>query len=184
MSPRRASLIGAALLAYLLFIPFPSACSAAEGKEAAGPVPPARADAYGDPLPPGALLRLGTVRWRACARFLAFTPDGKTLVTGEMNADRVIRFWDAATGRETGMLRPPSHVTAFALAPDGKSAAMNTGWESKGVVFVSVPDGKELRRIEDASTYFHFLCFSPDGKSLAGVGNDGVVRVWDAANGK
>ncbi|HVS38879.1 MAG TPA: PQQ-binding-like beta-propeller repeat protein [Gemmataceae bacterium] len=143
-----------------------------------------RTDSHGDPLPAGALLRLGTVRWRACARFLAFTPDGKTLVTGEMNGDKVIRFWDAATGRETAMFRPPSAVTAFALARDGKSLALNAGWETKGVVFVSIPDGKELRRIDDESTYFHFLCFSPDGKSLAGVGNDGVVRVWDPANGK
>ncbi len=48
---------------------------------------------------------------------------------------------------------------------------------------MSVPDGKELRRIEDLSTYFPLLCYSSDGKLLAGVGNDGVVRVWEAANG-
>ena len=89
MSPRRAPLVLASLLSLI-----PSTAFAADE--------PARTDAHGDPLPAGALLRLGTVRWRAFARFLAFTPDGKTLVTceGLGQQESVFRRWDAATGAE------------------------------------------------------------------------------------
>ena len=106
-----------------------------------------RTDAHGDPLPPDALLRLGTVRWRACARFLAFTPDGKTLVTGEYPPASVIRCWDVATGKETGSFAVDGGLFAVALAPDGKTLAVS---ESQGIVFRSVPDGKLVRRLQPA----------------------------------
>jgi WD40 repeat protein len=184
MSLYRAPLFATASLTCLLCLWQSGGSFVAEVEAASPEAKPARTDAYGDPLPPGALMRLGTVRWRVCANFLSFLPDGKTLVTGERVTNHVFRFWDAATGRDVGVYRPTSYVTAFALAPDGKSMALNLRLESKGIAFVSIPDGKQLRRIAEASTYFHYLCFSPDGKKLAGVGDDGVVRVWDAADGK
>src|SRR5271155_2795029 len=58
-------------------------------------------DAYGDPLPPGALFRLGTQRLRHGAiTSLAWSPDGKWVASaaglGNVNSARV---WDAATGK-------------------------------------------------------------------------------------
>ncbi|HTU90740.1 MAG TPA: sigma-70 family RNA polymerase sigma factor [Gemmataceae bacterium] len=56
----------------------------------------ARKDRYGDPLPPGALARLGTVRQRAPDSHLAVTADGKEIVA--VGDDLTVRRFDAQTG--------------------------------------------------------------------------------------
>src|SRR5262245_21335771 len=58
-----------------------------------------RVDAYGDPLPPGAVARLGTMRFRHSDEIVAcgFSPDG-TQVVSASHSDGV-RLWDRATGR-------------------------------------------------------------------------------------
>src|SRR5712692_508486 len=59
-----------------------------------------KTDALGDALPPGALARLGTVRWRAGSPVIlaAFSPDGRSLIT--LGQDFSVQVWDAATGKE------------------------------------------------------------------------------------
>jgi hypothetical protein len=61
-----------------------------------------RRDQYGDPLPPRAVARLGTVRLRppVPASVLAFSPDGKTLASGgtdQVPDDHTVYLWDAVT---------------------------------------------------------------------------------------
>src|SRR5690349_6713921 len=61
-------------------------------------------DLHGDPLPDGAVARLGTARLRALCGSIHFAPDGKTLVG--IDAGRVVRTWDAISGspRESHIL--------------------------------------------------------------------------------
>src|SRR5947199_1210 len=62
-----------------------------------------RLDLFGDPLPPGALRRLGTVRFRQeYVHDMAFTPDGKSLVVS--SAARLIQ-WEVATGKPLRIIR-------------------------------------------------------------------------------
>src|SRR2546422_10573065 len=68
---------------------------------------PSRIDRFGDPLPSGALMRIGTIRYRAGASInkAAISPDGKSLAAAHEGGITVIEL---ATGRsrplrETGV---------------------------------------------------------------------------------
>src|SRR5262245_43749873 len=63
----------------------------------------AKLDNYGDPLPPGAVERLGTIRLQAKGGF-AWMPDGKSLVTASGGR---IWFWNVADGRPLRSLPMP-----------------------------------------------------------------------------
>ena len=122
--------------------------------------------------------------WRAFARFLAFTPDGKTLVTceGLGQQESVFRRWDAATGAEP-RLPPRRPGAALRPSPDGKELALQESRASESIVFVRASDGKELRRIADTPPLMR-VCYSPDGGLLAGVENNGAVHIWSVVNGE
>src|SRR5262245_55110367 len=69
-------------------------------------------------LPPGALAQIGTpwFRYGNTCHVVAFTPDSKVLASS--HGDRIIRLWDAATGKE--IRRLTGHITdvrALAISP-------------------------------------------------------------------
>src|SRR5690349_14041934 len=62
-----------------------------------------RLDLHGDPLPPGAAARLGSVRFHHEGSIIgtAFSPDGKIIVAAcTDNIRLLLRFWEMATGKE------------------------------------------------------------------------------------
>ena len=71
-------------------------------------------DLYGAPLPAGALVRLGTTRFRHDGRLLAvaYVADGKDLVPP--SDDQTVRRWDAATGKELQRFPAPGFVALSA----------------------------------------------------------------------
>jgi RNA polymerase sigma factor (sigma-70 family) len=150
---------------------------------AAGPAAqPAGTDRYGDPLPPGALARLGTVRWRPgdhAVSALTFTADGKALLSG----GRGIVLWEAATGKP--LRRFGGELAALALSPDGQKVASGGALPGERAIRLwDLKTGKELRRFADHPTFpYASLAFSPDGKALASGGSTGP-QLWDVASGK
>src|SRR4051812_28630778 len=99
------------------------------GSVAAAAAPPARPllDRYGDPLPQGAVARLGAARLRHAWMFaFALLPDNKTVVTA--GGDQTIRFWDLSSGRQVRAVRlAPALSRLCAFSPDGKVLAANEG---------------------------------------------------------
>jgi WD40 repeat protein len=81
----------------------------------------------------------------------------------------------------TTRFRDGNHVTAAALAPDGKTLAVVS---SGGLVrFLEVPSGKELRRFTGPVPSAYLLTFSPDGKVLATGDYSSGVQLWDTRTG-
>jgi WD40 repeat protein len=61
---------------------------------------------------------------------MAFSPDGKTLVSGAGagNEPGVIKLWDVATGKEQATIKGhTSTVICVAFSPDSKTLASGSG---------------------------------------------------------
>jgi RNA polymerase sigma factor (sigma-70 family) len=138
-------------------------------------------DANGDPLPTGAVARLGSVHfWHGdWSTALVFSPDGKLLAASRATPaeeDRV-HVWERSSGKEVYEVR--GNVAAF--SPDGKTLAT----VANGISLWDAATGKQIRRFGGLATS---LAFSPNGKLLAsgyyGNGLKGRVRLWDVETGK
>lgn len=99
-----------------------------------------RLDQLGDPLPPGAVLRLGSSRLRPGGRvhLLAFSPDGSKIAclseglsVWDGRNGRLLRRADYRDTRNGRLLRPADHqeegVHALAWGPDGRRIALLEG---------------------------------------------------------
>ena len=144
-------------------------------------------DVHGDPLPEGAVARLGTTRLNHGDFFLqgvAFTPDGKSLLSfGWINGK--VRVWDPSTGKERRAIEPreTARGRGFALSPDGKTILGAEKTNEKECLFRwwDVQTGRELRRqTQPEGTGFSWMVYSPDGKILATLINDGTLVLRDA----
>jgi WD40 repeat protein len=181
--------------------------------DAAEPLPQpganaARTDRHGDPLPQGALLRLGTVRYRAGeVNDAALSPDGKTLATA---SETVITLWDLATGRPLHRLRGaeiPSYSfngAFLCFSPDGKRLVSLGGWDwipsglrwlnprTEPAVHVwDVATGAEIHRFhlpgnaeQRKAQLPRFVWFTPGGKEIGVLMHSGVAYLLDPTTGK
>jgi WD40 repeat protein len=142
---------------------------------------PTRTDSYGDPLPKGAILRLGTVRFCQPIPFsLAFSPDGKLFSSG--GSDNRIRLWDPDTGKELRILKGhKSPVNRIALSADGKLLA--SCGDDNELLLWDVDTGKVRRRFLGQEHPIRLLALSPNGKVLASSCG-GCMQLWDTATGK
>jgi len=129
--------------------------------------PPPATDLYGDPLPEGAVARLGTVRFRHGDDVLAiaYSPDGKILASGGSNGVGVC-LWDAATGRLLHEVTVGGACITLAFSLDGKLICTGNG------CLIDVATGQQLvGRVAGLGA----VAFAPDGKTVATARKDATM---------
>jgi uncharacterized protein (TIGR03067 family) len=128
---------------------------------------------------------------------VAFAPDGKTLATGSWDA--TVKLWEPATGRlKATLVGHRGSLVSLAYSPDSKllaSACQYHRVSRDGVTgeITEVEDGSEVKvwSTEFGKARLTFepggrpglvaVGFSPDGKTLTTVSEDGTVKRWDLA---
>jgi WD40 repeat protein len=149
-----------------------------------------RVDLYGDPLPAGAVMRLGTLRRRAAGAMLAISADGKSIVT--LTDRKSVRIFDA----DTGELRhkrelPGDSLSIPVLSSDGRLLARFPS-DRECLEIRDVMTGRKIRDLTiEGARFIWPSAFSADGKRVAAVGYPrardqkvNLFRAWDLDSGK
>jgi hypothetical protein len=176
-----------ARIIFLTFLLLPTGLAeGAQPTEPKGDGQKPKTDLYGDPLPPGAIARLGTVRLRQGGQVdcLAFAPDGSTLLTAGESETAIL--WDVKTGKElrrfTGKTNEtlPLWVPSVAFTPDGKT--IFTG-HFDGFRRWDLATGRQLPPLGNEPNQGHCVAVSSNGKFLA-AGKNKFLAIWDLNTGR
>jgi WD40 repeat protein len=173
-----------------------------------------RLDALGDPLPPSAIARLGTLRFKHTPPLIrdirfdnlpgteqstvlqaAFSPDGKRIATvASPTGD--IRVWDVATGREVpGPWHSPDsafQADAIAFSTDGSIlagigiGALDANQFGSLLTLWNLDQPKVVRVFGkgEVGDTAQTLTFCDGGKTLLAIDTGGKCTSWDSATGK
>jgi WD40 repeat protein len=142
--------------------------------------PPAKAEA--NALSPGALMRLGSTRFRHGSQVwaLGLSPDGKILASG--GRDGVVKLWETDTGKLLHSLtKGRQDLRTVTFAPDGKTVAF--GGTNFVIHLYNPLTGQEIRTFGQHNDMVLSLSYTADGKTLASSAENSIY-LWDPATGQ
>jgi len=112
---------------------------------------------------------------------LAFSPDGRWLVSGD-DGDKSLTMWDADTLERRGELRGHTDVIQdVAFGPDGKVVTASFDGTAK---IWDLESRRELATLRGHSGPLLGVAVGPDGALVATGSLDGTAKLWDLATGE
>jgi WD40 repeat protein len=138
---------------------------------------PAKVDRFGDPLPEGAVARLGTTRLRHESadeetRLFAFADDTRLISA----AGKRVCVWDIRSGARINCWETHGwgDIGQIAVSPGGKMIAVAAG---PGVLLGNVGVKSELRELGASNLPAGWIGFTSDSASLVIIERNGAIRV-------
>jgi WD40 repeat protein/uncharacterized caspase-like protein len=135
------------------------------------------------------------------AKFIAFSPDGRTLASSRLDG---VRIWDGENGSNMRVIVPSlgASVRSIAFSPDSQWLAIGTNFQKEFADFpdsikkqlgieetvptikiYAVQTSKLVRTIRAHEEGIYALAFSPDGKIIASGSVDKAIKLWDSETG-
>ena len=106
--------------------------------------------------------------------------DGRTLMSA--GADNVIKVWDFLTGeRKKNIDGFGKEVTSVNFVGISDQALVCSGDNQVRIV---KENGDKIRTFDGVADFMYACAVTPDGKIVIAGGQDGVLRIWDGADGK
>jgi|GEM_PF-3444014 len=158
-----------------------------------------RPDQYGDPLPDGAIRRLGTLKFHNGARALLFLRDGSLLVAGHgpfLEPGLSLHWLDGRTFQERKtQAGHQADIVCLALSADGRMIASGSEdttiilWDETGKKLCHLREGskdgtEELNFSEPPPMAVFGVGFSQNGSTLVSAHRYGRVLIWNALSGE
>ncbi|MDF5715255.1 MAG: NB-ARC domain-containing protein [Rhizonema sp. NSF051] len=112
---------------------------------------------------------------------VAFSPDGKFLVTGDMNGE--IRLYQVADWKQLFTYKGHADwVTSIAFSPDSRILA--SGSDDQTIKLWNVTTGECLRILCGHEKGIWSIAFNSNGQVLASGSDDKTIKIWDVSDGK
>lgn len=109
---------------------------------------------------------------------LSFSPDGRYLTCSTGRDMPQVVIWELASGDQVAALGFNDTVATTDISPDGRLLAVGIDFEFFDVLEIWDWKAQELLLYERYDTDLTQVFFSPDGRLVTTVSQDGLLRIW------
>jgi len=121
------------------------------------------------------------------ARSAAFSPDGRTVLSGSQSLEGAkegdLLLWDLETGQVIRRFDTTDDITSIIFSKDGSRALTGSAYFANATLW-DVGTGQEIRRFEGSVSLILTVAFGPDERTILTGSEDGSIILWDVETGQ